>query len=47
MHREDLVYKEECYKIVGILYQVFKELDSELLEKHYQYKRIVNLQTPI
>ena len=36
MYREDLVYKDECYKIVGILYQVFKDLGSNLLEKHYQ-----------
>lgn len=36
MHRDDLIYKEECYKIVGILYKVFKELGSELLERHYQ-----------
>lgn len=36
MIREDLIYKTECYTIVGILYKVFKELGSELLEKHYQ-----------
>jgi len=36
MLREDLVYKDECYKIVGILYKVFKELGGDLLEKHYQ-----------
>jgi len=31
-----LIYRDECYKIVGILYKVFKDLGSELLEKHYQ-----------
>lgn len=36
MLRDDLVYKDECYKIVGIIYQVFKGLGGELLEKHYQ-----------
>ena len=36
MLREDLVYKNECYTIVGILYKVFKALGGELLEKHYQ-----------
>ncbi len=36
MHRKDLIYKDECYKIIGILYQVFKELGGELLERHYQ-----------
>ena len=36
MHREDLVYKDECYLIVGILYKVYKDLGAELLEKHYQ-----------
>ena len=36
MLREDLVYKDECYIIIGILYKVFKELGGELLEKHYQ-----------
>lgn len=36
MIRDDLVYKDECYKIVGILYKVIKELGPNLLEKHYQ-----------
>lgn len=36
MLRNDLVYKDEYYKIVGILYKVFRELGGELLEKHYQ-----------
>lgn len=36
MLREDLIYRDECYKIVGVLYKVFKDLGGELLEKHYQ-----------
>jgi|SRR3989344_6025786 len=36
MKRDDLVYKDECYRIVGILYKVYKELGGNLLEKHYQ-----------
>ncbi len=36
MYREDLIYKDECYKIVGILYKVIKQLGGDLLEKHYQ-----------
>jgi GxxExxY protein len=36
MLREDLIYKDEYYKIVGVLIKVFKDLGGELLEKHYQ-----------
>ena len=36
MLRKDLVYKDECYKIVGILFNVYKALGGNLLEKHYQ-----------
>jgi GxxExxY protein len=36
MLRDDLIYKDEYYRIVGALYKVFKELGGELLEKHYQ-----------
>ena len=36
MLRDDLIYKDECYKIVGILFEVHKELGTDLLEKHYQ-----------
>ncbi|MEK7161661.1 MAG: GxxExxY protein [Patescibacteria group bacterium] len=36
MLRDDLVYKDECYRIVGVIYKVFKELGGDLLEKHYQ-----------
>ncbi len=43
MYREDLVYKDECYIIVGILYKVFKELGGDLLEKHYQKALVIAL----
>lgn len=36
MRRDDLIYKGECYKIVGVLYRVFNDLGGDLLEKHYQ-----------
>ncbi len=36
MYRDDLVFKDECYLIVGILFKVYKELGGNLLEKHYQ-----------
>ena len=36
MLRDDLVYKDECYRIVGVIYKVFKELGGDLFEKHYQ-----------
>jgi GxxExxY protein len=36
MYRDDLIYKGEYYKIVGILFKVFKDLGGNLLEKHYQ-----------
>lgn len=36
MIRDDLVYKDEYYKVVGILIKVFKELGGNLLERHYQ-----------
>ena len=36
MLRDDLIFKEEYYQIVGILFKVFKELGGDLLEKHYQ-----------
>lgn len=34
--REDLIYKEECYKIVGVMIEVFKQLGSGYQEKYYQ-----------
>lgn len=36
MKRDDLVYKDECYTIVGVLFKVYKELGGNLLEKYYQ-----------
>ena len=35
-HREDLIYRDECFKIVGVLFSVYKELGGSLLEKYYQ-----------
>jgi hypothetical protein len=43
MLREDLVYKDEYYKIVGILIKVFKDLGGELLEKHYQADFLIRM----
>ncbi len=43
MNKVDLVYKDECYRIVGILYNVYKELGGNLLEKHYQKAVAVGL----
>lgn len=34
--RDDLIYKDECYKIVGVLIEVFKQLGSGYQEKYYQ-----------
>ena len=40
MHRDlkrgDLIYPELSYELVGILFEVSKNLGSEHLEKHYQ-----------
>ena len=36
MRREDLILKDECFEIVGILFSVYKKLGGSLLEKHYQ-----------
>jgi GxxExxY protein len=36
MHRDDLIYKDEYYRIAGILFKVYKDLGGNLLEKHYQ-----------
>ena len=33
---EDIVYRNECFKIIGILFSVYRELGGSLLEKHYQ-----------
>ncbi len=31
-----MVHKDLCFKIVGVLFSVYKELGGSLLEKHYQ-----------
>jgi GxxExxY protein len=36
LKRNDLIYPELSYQIVGCAYEVFKELGSGCLEKHYQ-----------
>ncbi len=36
MLRDDLIYKDECFKIVGVLFSVYKALGGTFLEKHYQ-----------
>jgi len=36
MKRDDLIFKDECYQIIGILISIYKELGGTLLEKHYQ-----------
>lgn len=34
--REDLVYRDECYKIMGVLFSIYKKFGGTLLEKYYQ-----------
>jgi len=34
--KKRLIYKQEAYKIIGILFEVFKELDYGYREKYYQ-----------
>ncbi len=36
MRREDLILKDECFRIVGVLFEVYKKYGGTLLEKHYQ-----------
>lgn len=36
MKNEDLIFKNWCFEIVGILFTVYKELGGSLLEKHCQ-----------
>jgi GxxExxY protein len=35
-HREDLIYKDECYKIIGLIFEVFNSLGYGHKEKFYQ-----------
>jgi GxxExxY protein len=34
--KKDLIYRDECFKVTGILFSVYKQLGGTLLEKHYQ-----------
>ncbi len=56
IRKPDLLFPELSYKIVGVLFTVYKELGSDLLEKHYQraiglefskQKIAFNEQTPV
>ncbi len=34
--KKDIIYPKECYKIIGILFDVYNELGSNYQEKYYQ-----------
>lgn len=34
--RQDLIYKDECYKIIGLIFEVFNELGFGHKEKFYE-----------
>lgn len=36
LKRKDLIYPKTCYKIIGILFDVYNELGSGYQEKYYQ-----------
>lgn len=36
LRRNDLVYPDLCYQIIGILFEIYKELGSGYQEKYYQ-----------
>jgi len=36
MKRDDLILKDECFQVVGVLFSVYKTLGNAMLEKHYQ-----------
>ncbi len=36
LKRKDLIYPELSYQIVGVLFEIFKQLGSGYLEKYYQ-----------
>jgi GxxExxY protein len=42
--KEDLIYKEECYKIIGFIFEVFNEVGYGHKEKFYQ-KAVANIFT--
>jgi GxxExxY protein len=36
LRRKDLIYPDLCYQIIGILYEIYKQLGSGYQEKYYQ-----------
>ncbi|MCX6762059.1 MAG: GxxExxY protein [Candidatus Moranbacteria bacterium] len=42
--REELIYKEECYKIIGLIFEVFNNVGYGHKEKFYQ-KAVANIFT--
>jgi len=36
LQRNDLVYPDLCYQIIGILFEIYKQLGSGYQEKYYQ-----------
>lgn len=34
--KTDIIYRNECYKIMGVLFSVYRQYGGVLLEKHYQ-----------
>lgn len=36
LKRNDLIYPDLCYQIIGILFEIFRELGSGYHEKYYQ-----------
>ena len=36
VEKADIIYRDECFKIMGVLFAVYKEYGGTLLEKHYQ-----------
>jgi GxxExxY protein len=36
LKRKDLIYPELCYQIIGILFEIYRELGSGYQEKYYQ-----------
>jgi len=36
LRRKDLIYPKLCYQIIGILFEIYKQLGSSYQEKYYQ-----------
>ncbi len=36
LKRDDLIYPDLCYQIIGILFEIYRELGSGYQEKYYQ-----------